>query len=143
MIQDMKKLTFHGSLGQSLQQIDAVEVPLRGRKESERLHVQLYIQEHRHTHACHLLHIELHILQADQRRVELTPQGIHRLVAANLLLQFLLQGFRFLLASFHLQTQRSLLVLDDGQGALSHLELLLKVLKRCLIILKLDCHCFS
>ena len=96
--------------------------------------------QQRNDHTRDLLRREGDILHADQLGIELVPQRHHILVALYLLLQLKFQFTHLILGALHLDTEGTLLALDRRQGALTHLQLLLQLLKRCLVILKLNSH---
>ena len=72
--------------------------------------------------------IDIDILELHQRGIELAPQGVHAFVASYLPLQLFFQRNHLFLAALHLEAQRGLLILDDRECALSHLQLLLDLL---------------
>ena len=133
MLQEMQfsihELTLHRSLGQSLKQFDAIEIPFRGAKQAKGVYLQLYVGKHRNPHASYLLYTQLHVTQAHQGGIKLPPESIHALITGNLALKQLFQTHSLLLAFLHLEPQCRLLALDDGQGALTHLQILLQLLK--------------
>ena len=85
--------------------------------------------QQRNDHSGDLLSREGDILHNDQLRIKLVPQGHHILVALYLLLQLKFQLTHLILGALHLDTKGTLLTLDSRQGALSHLQLLLQLLK--------------
>ena len=64
----------------------------------------------------------------------------YRIVALYLLLKLKFQCSHLIFGALHFDTQRTLLTLDGRKRTLAHLQLLFQLLKRGLIILKLDCH---
>ena len=72
--------------------------------------------------------------------LELVPKWSEIVILFLCLVEFLDQALTLILGLPHLKPQRALLVLQRREGVLAHLELLLQVVQRCLVILKLDSH---
>ena len=144
MLQEMQlgedEFAFDSSLCEPLQELDSIEVPLRSAKQTEGFHLQADVVQDGNPDAGNLLDAQFDVVQTDERSVELAPERVHLLVSLDLALQLSLEFVGFLLTFLHLQSQRCFLALNDWKGALTHLQSLLNLLQRGLIILKLYCH---
>ena len=125
---------------EALENIDSVGEPHGSREEVVILLLETDVLQHRRTHARDLLLRKIDVGDAQQVRIELTPQGNHVVVLRRERVQLPSEILCGVLRLLHFGTQGRLLTLDRRERLLPHFQLFSEFAQRGLVILEFYSH---